>query len=104
MYKWLGVLNGRKQIRAVSSSSAILSRMDFVFSNSNAIELKQQVALESPTSFALPDVSMANLSEIALTLLNVTPSDFSYVVSRFTENVVCLCELLIRTLPISKNS
>ena len=104
MYKWLGVLNGRKQIRAVSSSSAILSRMDFVFSNSNAIELKQQVALESPTSFALPDVSMANLSEIALTLLNVTPSDFSYVVSRFTENVVCSCELLIRTLPISKNS
>ena len=30
---------------------------------------------------------MANLSEIALTLLNVTPPDLSYVVARFTENV-----------------
>ena len=34
---------------------------------------------------------MANLSDIALTLLNVTPPDISYVVIRFTENV---CSLL----------
>ena len=68
------------------------------------------MALESPScsplgsSFSLPDVSMANLSDIALTLLNVTPSDLSYVVNRFTENVRCLEGVRCRMRPTSKNS
>ena len=51
------------------------------------IDSNQQVMLETPTSFVLPDVSMSTFPEIACALQNITFNDVAYVINRFSENV-----------------